>query len=86
MRLVHSRRNNRVNTFAYVEFASPASNSPALLLDRCMFMEKCMYVSPFRERGEKPVDPQRVSKVRVISLSTGFHTGGVCVCVCVTVP
>ncbi len=68
--MVHSRaRFNRTNTFAYVEFASPASVGPALSLDRSPFMDKLLYVSPFREKGEQPA---AASKVRVGGWGGGF--------------
>ena len=43
-----------MNTFAYVEFKDSSPVKDALSLDRTKFMEKLMYVSPFRERGQKP--------------------------------
>lgn len=62
VRLVHSRAKfNRTNTFAYVEFTSPGPVSHALSLDRTLFMDKSMYVSPFREKGEKAPSAHRVS-------------------------
>lgn len=54
VRLVHSRAKfNRTNTFAYIEFSSPAPVNDALSLDHTLFMEKSIYVSPFKERGRK---------------------------------
>ena len=51
---MHSRAKfNRTNTFAYIEFSSPAPVSDALSLDHTLFMEKNIYVSPFKERGRK---------------------------------
>lgn len=62
MRLVRSKRFNRTNTFAYVEFSSPASVSQALSLDRSSFMEKHMYVSPFKDKGEQPAAASKVKR------------------------
>lgn len=54
VRLVHSRAKfNRTNTFAYIEFSSPAPVNDALSLDHTLFMEKNIYVSPFKEKGRK---------------------------------
>ena len=59
VRLIKTRHaSKRANSYAYIEFTTPDPIQSALALDRSDLDGRPLFVSRFREKGEKPPTAQ----------------------------